>query len=75
MQIIKFDFPLLILEILHDFSVEVLGFTKTTKLQSTTPNFISVKDLKFMFWSKKDGKDQEMIQSSTTPDPGYHMGK
>ena len=23
----------------------------------------------------KDGKDQEMIQSSTTPDPGYHMGK
>ena len=25
--------------------------------------------------SKKDGKDQEMIQSSTTPDPGYHMGK
>ena len=25
--------------------------------------------------SKKDGKDQERIQSSTTPDPGYHMGK
>ena len=25
--------------------------------------------------SKKDGKDQESIQSSTTPDPGYHMGK
>ena len=25
--------------------------------------------------SKKDGKDKEMIQSSTTPDPGYHMGK
>ena len=24
---------------------------------------------------KKDGKDQETIQSSTTPDPGYHMGK
>ena len=23
--------------------------------------------------SKKDGKDQETIQSSTTPDPGYHM--
>ena len=21
------------------------------------------------------GKDQESIQSSTTPDPGYHMGK
>ena len=25
--------------------------------------------------SKKDGKDQEKIQSSTTPDPGYHKGK
>ena len=25
--------------------------------------------------SKKDGKDQETIQSSTTPDPGYQMGK
>ena len=24
--------------------------------------------------SKKDGKDQKTIQSSTTPDPGYHMG-
>ena len=27
--------------------------------------------------SKKDSKDQDYIhvQSSTTPDPGYHMGK
>ena len=25
--------------------------------------------------SKKGGKDQESIQSSITPDPGYHMGK
>ena len=25
--------------------------------------------------SKKDGKDQESIQSSTTPDQGYHMGE
>ena len=25
--------------------------------------------------SKKDGKDQETIQLSTKPDPGYHMGK
>ena len=24
---------------------------------------------------QKGGKDQETIQSSTTPDPGYHMGK
>ena len=25
--------------------------------------------------SKKGDKDQESIQSSTTPDSGYHMGK
>ena len=25
--------------------------------------------------SREEGKDQESIQSSTTPDPGYHMGK
>ena len=25
--------------------------------------------------SKKDGKDQESIQSSTTSDPGYHVRK
>ena len=25
--------------------------------------------------SKKEGKDQESIQSSTIPDPGHHMGK
>ena len=25
--------------------------------------------------SKKGGKDQETIQSNTTPDPGYHIGK
>ena len=25
--------------------------------------------------SKKGGKGQESIQLSTTPDPGYHMGK
>ena len=24
--------------------------------------------------SKKYGEDQETIQSSTKPDPGYHMG-
>ena len=25
--------------------------------------------------SKTDGKDQDAMQSCTTPDPGYHMGK
>ena len=24
---------------------------------------------------KEEGKYQELIQSSTTPDPGHHMGK
>ena len=27
------------------------------------------------FLSKKDDKDQETIQLSTTPDPGYPMGR
>ena len=27
------------------------------------------------YFSKKDDNDQETIQSSTTPDPGYHMEK
>ena len=29
----------------------------------------------YSFYPKKDDKDQETIQSSTTPDPGYNMGK
>ena len=28
-----------------------------------------------IYESKKGGNDQESIQSSTTPDTGYHMGK
>ena len=28
-----------------------------------------------LYKSKKDDKDQKSIQSSTTPVPGYHMGK
>ena len=39
---------------------------------STSSFFLSFFTL---FENKKDGKDQETIQSSTTPDPGYHMGK
>ena len=31
--------------------------------------------LNLVYKSKKAGKDQETIQSSTTPNPGYHMGK
>ena len=34
------------------------------------------KQQKFKFGhSKQGGKDQESIQSSTTPDPGYHMSE
>ena len=28
-----------------------------------------------IFKSREEGKDQELIQSSTIPDPGYRMGK
>ena len=28
-----------------------------------------------MYERRNDGKDQEAIQSSTTPDPEYHMGR
>ena len=38
-------------------------------------NDITVSKALYLFQSKKDGKDQETIQSSITPDPGYHMGK
>ena len=38
-----------------------------------------VKNIDFLYLAyfikkKKDDKDQEMIQSNTTPDLGYHMG-
>ena len=32
-------------------------------------------DLVYKFKSKEEGKDQGLIQSSTTHDPGHHMGK
>ena len=41
-------------------------FCLDNHLLTTTAMFITKK-------SKKDGKDQETIQSSTTPDPGYNM--
>ena len=31
--------------------------------------------ISFQNKSKKDDKGQKPIQSSTIPDPGYHMGK
>ena len=32
-------------------------------------------DLSFFFKVNKKAKNMESIQSSTTPDPGHHMGK
>ena len=29
----------------------------------------------YFLHSKEEGQDLESIQSSTTPDPGHHMGK
>ena len=31
--------------------------------------------VRFAFESKEEGRYQEPRQSSTTPDPGHHMGK
>ena len=33
------------------------------------------KPIIFPDYSKKEGKDQESIKSSTAPDPGHHIGK
>ena len=42
-------------------------------------HYLYVNDSIILFYhsnqDKKGGKDQETIQSSTTPDPGYNMGK
>ena len=40
------------------------GYQQTTKIITSMERFKS-----------KEGKDQESIQSSATPDPGHHMGK
>ena len=34
-----------------------------------------VRNKDFTIQTKKGGKDQESVQLSTTPDPGYQMGK
>ena len=46
-------------------NVQRLGYAKMHKSKSFTD----------VVTSKKGSKDQESIQSSTTSDPGYHMGK
>ena len=40
----------------------------------TDASLVATKFKKKML-GKKGGKDQELKQSSTTPDPEYHMGK
>ena len=44
------------------------GLKKISALAGNPNQIISVQ-------SKSKGKDKESIQSSTTPDPGHHMGK
>ena len=43
-----------------------------SQLVAVLKSLISILNLKK---SKKDSKNQESIQSSTTPVPGYQMGK
>ena len=38
-------------------------------------NCFSLGSKAFTMCTKEEGKDQESIQSSTTPDPGHHTGK
>ena len=40
-----------------------------------TPIFLIILEVHSLAQSKEDGKDLDSIQSSTTPDPGHHMGK
>ena len=37
--------------------------------------YITPKSSLNLYQSKKEGKDQESIQSNITPNPGHHMGK
>ena len=52
-------------------------FPKIDYVQPAQPQIsLGIQSLEYLeFLSKKGGKDQQTIQSSTIPDPGYHMGK
>ena len=43
-----------------------------TLQDATTTLNILLNQFLYVVKSMKEGKDQELIQSSTTPDPGYH---
>ena len=44
------------------------------KLSQKTMSTLSIYKIAILKKSKEEGKDQESIQSNTTPDPGHHMG-
>ena len=58
--------------------MDVLSETKLSLLQYQSVIWKSTKEPILtiqLLESKKDGKDQETIQSNTTTDPGYNIGK
>ena len=66
----------------YDLIVKILNestWKRSSKHQSFYCLYLSVWSNKSLngslIQSKKDGKNQEKIQSSTTPDPGYHIKK
>ena len=50
-------------------------WSKSTNILSRARTHVETKPLHDHHQSKKGGKDQESIQSSTTPNTGYHIGK
>ena len=55
------------------FSTYKLAFDDV--VMRTVPPKLAIYFSIFAYESNKCGRDQESIQLSTTPDPGYHMGK
>ena len=47
----------------------------TTRKKQDNTNKVTHQKLRLQFKVRKKVIDQESIQSSTTPDPGHHMGK
>ena len=69
---------------MHSKRPDHVGYVLTVLMASTliqnlkTFYILIASNFRTVLWSyksKKGGKDQESIQSSTTPDPGYYMGK
>ena len=64
------------LSLYHDIKSILVMLTVDSVCQdrSCSLNLPIIVFQKVGYESKKDSRDQESIQSSTTPDPGYHMG-